>query len=789
MNNASSPRPVIVWFSDPVGPDETILLQGEDFCGSAVVEVALVAEDFCGGAPDGSTLDWVRLEPLQRSSQCLKAVVPETWPLGLFACRVRQGELCSELVVLNAPDPWWNQGDEGNGTATPGGWLRILGKCLDLGTSRIALKPSRGDAIPLPVTASSPYSLMASVPEQFEVGDYEVRVHNGAGGEAGWRSGGALRVVGGRRESVTVFNVLDFGADPDGRNDCTVAIVQAMEGLAALGGGVVYFPRGRYRIDSILRSGMWISHPIKIPRGVTLRGESADLVTLWWPDQKEPLPTLIEGGSDFGVEDLSIYTQGRHRNIISGESNARIRRLRIRANCYYMTKSGGREHHRRGVSEQPENMGAAFEFWGENVQITDCDIYHSAVAFALKHLRGAWIARNTVRAMNMVALSGGQGVIFEENTHEGNQLTSSGNNIALHFGAVSCRHVYYGYNRVSHIYGTDHEALTLDGHGTAYIGPIAKAEGLKLELASDPVLGVDGSTDNLRALDGTTVFILEGRGAGQYRAVVSHETRDLEIDRAWLVPPDASSVVSIGAFNGRHLIIGNIATDAGAVVQLYPPNFECIVAENESHHSSGMSSLSKLGVNDNSRFFRVEPSWYNQFLDNRVVWGNGWGGGETEVDRWIGGEGSLSIWGWQVAFSNDQGGSDQDRLLTPEALTTILPGTESRKRSIPLSRGQIVRRHRIDNNSSIRIRGVVSDVIVEKCVIHNARQGLRVDHEPLRTHCEGIDMLHFEPEQTPPPPGTPPPFLSPEGILLRKNEIVAVRVPLAGTALEQTEIL
>ena len=78
-----------------------------------------------------------------------------------------------------------------------------------------------------------------------------------------------------------------------------------------------------------------------------------------------------------------------------------------------------------------------------------------------------------------------------------------------------------------------------------------------------------------------------------------------------MVAPDASSIVSVGSFNGRHLIIGNIAQDAGAVVQLYPPNFECIVAENESHHSSGLSSLSKLGVNDESRFYRIEPSWFD----------------------------------------------------------------------------------------------------------------------------------------------------------------------------------
>ena len=297
------------------------------------------------------------------------------------------------------------------------------------------------------------------------------------------------------------------------------------------------------------------------------------------------------------------------------------------------------------------------------------------------------------------------------------------------------------------------------------------------------MLGPDGIRDNMVSMDDTTLYVLSGRGAGQYRAIVSYSDRELNIDRPWLVEPDESSVVSIGGFNGRHLIIGNEAEDAGTLVQLYPPNCECIVAENRGIHSGGISSLSKLGLNENSRFQRVEPSWFNQFLDNHTVWGNAWGGGETEIDRWLGGEGYLNIWGWQVAFWVKEG-ADQDRSLTQEDVAKLLHASPESVSCIPLSRGQIVRRHLIDNNSSIRIRGAVVDVLVEKCVIKDSHRGIRVDSQPQKKHTEDLDMLYFEPDPEPTAPGQAQPFLSPKGVLLRKNEMLRVGVPYSGTAIE-----
>jgi polygalacturonase len=179
-----------------------------------------------------------------------------------------------------------------------------------------------------------------------------------------------------------------------------------------------------------------------------------------------------------------------------------------------------------------------------------------------------------------------------------------------------------------------------------------------------------------------------------------------------------------------------------------------------------MNSCSKLGRNLKNRFQRVEASWYNQFLDNRVIVGNGWGGGESEIDRWLGGEGALNIWGWQVRFYVDESGSDQDGQLTEQDLEELAgrknphPG-----QALALSIFQIIRRHVVDNNSSIRIRGAVTDSLIEKCDLNKSKRGIRIDSEVIKPHCADLGQLVFEPAQPMPERGAQQPFLSPRGFI------------------------
>ncbi len=771
--------PLIIWHSDPVGPDETVLLNGYAFGDDCMVKLKRLADDD-SAAPSGE----VEITPLAATADSLKFVVPASWQAGVYSCVVTRGKAVSTPVLLNAPNVWWRQGDRGVGKASQGGWLSIQGKCLQLGNNPVVTLHAETGAVELKVVDPSPYRVKVEIPVGVTPGQYRVVFSNGSGGAEASVDLDPVEITAKRLPGKAVFNVRDLGADHTGKKDCTLAIVQATELLGAYGGGVVYFPAGRYRIDSVLRSGVFIKSPLKIPQNVTFRGEGTELVSLWWPDQEEPLPALIEGSNNFCIEDLSIYTQGKHSTIIAGESNVTIRRVRIRANHYYMTVNNGKPHHKRGV-EVDHMVGPAIEIWGDNATVTDCDIYTSAACFELKHCHGAYLANNTVMARNFFFFSGCSEVIFEHNSFVGNQLTTGGSNFALHMGAIATRHIYMGHNSISHIYGGDHEAFTFDGHQTAYLGKVKNVEGACLELIGD--LMPRNFKGAMTEMLGGALFIVEGKGRGQFRWIEDYEGKSITLDSPWLVEPDETSLVSIGGFNGNHLIIGNTMTDTGTAVQLYPPAHECIVAENKSVRASNINCLGRLRQFKNSTGVRVELCWYNQFLDNEIVEGNCWGGGSTEVDRWIGGETCLNIWGWHVSTVFNEFGAGQDTFMTPDGLQTILGESTPRSLSLPMALFTVVRRHHIHNNSSIRIRGRVSETLVENCRINNSARGIRVDAEIDYPQPEDIGQL-FDFSPTDPDKSRILDFLAPDQLLIRNNHFNGVEQEYLGTDINKKTI-
>lgn len=769
--------PVIFWHSDPVGPDETVVLSGAGFSSKSVVEFAVQSDD------DVKFGDWTPVKPLQSSDISLKAVIPAAWPQGIYKCRVRKEDAVSKEVLINTPDVWWFQGDEGVNRARVGAWLRVMGKCLDFGKqAQIILSDSKGEHS-LELIDRSCYNLEAAIPSELAPGIYQVEVSNGHSRVCC----GELEILPTAQPDKRQLSILKYGADPTGMEDSTLAIVQATERLSSLGGGTVYFPRGRYRIDSVLRSGTFIDSPLWIPENVKFIGDGPDLTCLWWPDRDEPLPALLEGNNDFSIENLAIYTQGCHSTIIHGKSGVRLRNLLIRANCYYMTNDNGQRAHHKRKLEGPGASGAAIFLWGDNNQVTDCDIYTSVMAFDLRQGRGSRIANNTAFAKNMHSMSGCREMIFENNSYTGNQLTAGGNNIALHMGASICKHIYYAGNKFNHIYGGDHEAFTLDGHGTAYLGKVKSLDGKHFKLTGKVFPHDKKAKGAMHDMHDTAVYIIEGTGAGQYRFLSSYNGNEIELEKPWDLEPDESSLVCIGGFNGRHLFIGNTATDTGTLIQLYPPNCECIVAENRSVRASNINSLGKLGKHKEVNFVRCEISWYNQFLDNHIIIGNTWGGGQTEIDRWIGGECTLNIWGWEIYYYSING-EDFDEFMRPDVLRMITGEDKERSETIPISRFQIVRRHKVDNNSSIRIRGAVSDVLIENCDLQKSRKGIRVDKEMFYKQPEDLGQLfNFDPE--PDADNQPLDFLSPHNVVIRNNQYEEVEIPLSGTALNSTDIV
>jgi len=237
---------------------------------------------------------------------------------------------------------------------------------------------------------------------------------------------------------------------------------------------------------------------------------------------------------------------------------------------------------------------------------------------------------------------------------------------------------------------------------------------------------------------GATLFILAGKGAGQYRRLTGCEGRVLEIEHPLDVEPDSSSIVSIGRFNGRHIIVGNEFEDTGQI-QLYPPNYSCVVAENHVRRCGDFISWGDCVNAKSYGGMSAQVSWCNQFLDNVVEEGNGWGGNIPGTQGIQDGESVMNIYA-------ESGESDYP---------------------LPASRCQVVRRHICENNSSIRIDGSVEGALVENCHIKNNHCGIVVKN--LTARSGNINC--------------------PEQILLRNNRFESVDTAYSGDALDKAEIV
>jgi hypothetical protein len=687
----AAPRPCIFWASDPVRPDETVLLQGSDFPAAAVVEITRLDNTPTGAGADGALpardaqlgqiKAWTRVPVLQGTDETLKFVVPADWAPGVFACRIVAAGAASEPTLLNEPDPWWIQGDEGE-AATAGGWLRVLGKSLTTPDpagkepSTVRLERDGQAAIVLPAVAADGYSLRCAMPADLAVGKYRVHVSNGSGGPAAWSPAGTVEIIAAPKLPAETFSVLAaYGPDAVKamRNslvkynlpvDRTEGIKAALQKAKENGGGTVFFPAGRYTIKG----------PLVIPDRTMLKGEGMGLVTLWWGEGHFNLdgggqqgrakveapkpPDMLIFGQDYGLEDLSIYLPLAYEQGIVADKRLRMQRVRVRVDHSWLPDRNG------------EGTVARM---GRNFQVTDCDIY--AKGQALVSGDYGLIANNRILAgKTNTPLGGAWGVIVENNQFVGMDPTAYQN-------IAGCgRNIYYAHNRQESLFV--HQAdysFTFDASAGAYLGGIAQTQGTDVTLAADPVYP-DWAREESSLWRRSVVCVLSGRGAGQWRDVRGNRGRNWKIDRPFDTAPDATSVVSIIPFSGRVLIVGNRFEDAAWVNAGYGTSIDVICAENDVVRSA---LLMNLGVHADDWF---EPSWYVQYFDNRVTEG-------------------------QTGIESNGGGQKSDRY------------------SGPLTCWAVHRRHTIaaDNGGSISIAGNLRDVIVEGCTLNHSMSVIKAD--------------------------------------------------------------
>ncbi len=688
--------PIVFWASDPVGPDDTVLVSGAGFGTAPSVRFLLLKNGISRMPRDEPRYpNRSKARPLpvvQPTEESLKFTIPENEKSGayLFWIEAGSGEV-SPPVRLNVPTVYWLQGDEGLNRSSPGGWLRVFGRNIrrEGRNGKVLLRSADGTARQeLKITEGDTWSLRAEVPTGMETGRWEVFLHNGCGRQLGWTAAGSLTVTEAEQWPSTVFNVRDFGATGTASVDDMLAIGQALAAAEDAGGGVVYLPRGRYLLEETL----------VVPRYTVIRGEGRELAALVWPDVKEPYD-LVRGTDHFGIEDLTLYASN-YRHAIAGDTHTPeaghtfVRRVTLRAVIYRgHLKPEEVDRRFRASLKLSSGGGDSVRLGGEKVEVSDCDLYGSGRAIYLFGGKGARIVGNRLYngRWGWYCLTGSDGLIFENNVLTGGDLMSTGGGLNC-LGSTYSRNVFYARNTIARCHGWDREAMTSDaGHG-AYYGHIAEAGPNTIRLLEKPTW--DGAPERWR---GGGVFILYGRGMGQYRdvAAVADDGVTVTVDRPWDVVPDESSLFSITMMQKNYLFIENHFEDVGIALQYYGTSV--------NHIASGNTCRRGGGFYNSGRWYRhYQPSWYCQFLGNRIF------------------EGTCYRYG-----PNNATGSG------PSFLGTY--GLQYGDNPAPLAYCTIHRRNQLHQNAEIRLRGIhaerpgLRDIVVEHNLVENSDTAISMD--------------------------------------------------------------
>lgn len=684
--------PQIFWASDPVRPGEAALLVGDGFGDRPRIEVVPLADvpDSAPGlverAETGTTV-----EPLQASDRSVKFLVPARFKPGVYAVRIANGDEAT-VGLLNAPTVYWAQGDQGP-SAAPGGWIRVFGRCIGQASASAMLRmTSASTSLRLAAAASTEWEARFMVPADLKPGVYDLHLHNGSGDAGAWRPAGRLEIKAAAVWPDRQLDVREFGATGTGTADDTQAVQAAVKAAGDQGGGVVYFPRGRYLLKEALI----------LPRFVTLRGERRDLVSLFWPDLEQPPPALIQGSNHFALEDLTLYASNYKHLIASdlqttaaGEpGHVRIQRVTARADIYRgHLKPEAVDQRFRESLKLSSGGGDTLRLGGEHLVITDNDLYGSGRVLHLFKPRGAYVARNQFYngRWGWYVLVGSDGVIFEDNQITGADLMSTGGGIAS-YGVAYSQNIFYARNKLSLMHGWDREAMTSDAGGGLYYGSAKDVTANTFTFATAPT----GNRARADGWKGAGVFILGGTGMGQFARIDHLDGDNVHLDRPWKVLPDESSVITITMLQQNYLFIDNAFSDAGVALQYYGTSI--------NHIASGNQSTRTAGFYNSGRWYRhYQPSWYCQFFDNQILEGNVYRGGANNA------------------------------LLSGEAFLGTL-GLQKPPNAAPLALAAIHRRNHLFSNAHLKITGGgnpaapgTRDVIVENNIVENADAGLVID--------------------------------------------------------------
>ena len=613
--------PVVFRVSDPVNPGETALLFGDGIGPDATAEGWRARDGNVSDPPtrpaEIASAGAQPVERLQSSDVSAKVLLPADWKPGLFIIRLKNSSGVSAPVFLNRTEPWWWLAGA-NDTAHPGEAIRVFGK--NLGDKTRAWLASAGRAIPLETLSAGKYEATFRIPREAAPGGHELWLHNGFGGAPGFGAPLKVRVAAREVWPTTRFNVRDFGAKADETSDDTAAFAAALAKVGAHGGGVVFVPRGTYKITGKL----------VIPARTTLRGERREWVWLYVPVQTPEFDTVLAGDGDFAVEELSIVSQTARRLIACPDAkplyampwghepaadqaghNARLHRLRLQHLRYAHRIQDQQKDPRRQESVGPSTVVLA----GPDMEISDSEIVSSGMPVVLMNARHCRVTGNRLDTgrNGWYGLWTAEETVFEGNLIQARDLEGS-------YGGVQNKayRLYFAGNHWGNAYGGEREALTFDTpYHPTWMGRVGVLK--ETTLTTREYSGTE-KTWKPGALKGQVCLIAFGKGLGQYIPIADNTETTLTLTRPFAVAPDETSHLVVRVNKSDVVITRNSFADASAAVQLYAQSFGFIIDANRSDRTGGMYGIGGDATDQRGRR-RYSTCSFNQWINNHLTEG------------------------------------------------------------------------------------------------------------------------------------------------------------------------
>lgn len=625
--------PVVFWSPDSVEPGNTVLLYGGGLADADKITVARLSDETvthpgAAAVPAKANQSCAAIQPSENS---IKFQLPDNLTPGIFQAVVESPAGASRPVILNRPELWFLQPVRlepglSKNQAPPGALVQLVGKNYllpgDKGSPRAELHSADGQWISLALTQVERFSLRAQLPSNLTEGRYELWIHNGFGGEAGWGGPLALEIKMPDVWPDKIFNVKTFGAKGDGMANDTDAIRAALDAAKQNGGGIVYLPWGTYRLTDYF----------VISERTVLRGEGRDCTVLQWPVDEPKTRADFSKGAAYGVaryavEDLTLIA----RKVETLFSDLSARNLpnelkplkpavsrdvffrRVNFQHWLMCGHPYRNSELWNATTNAQGKLIASQFDGdhatvvsvgamENFEFSDCQVQGGQTHF--RNLRNARETGNyfaSSMGYSYVELGGGA----HQMVCEGNVIHGSS---SWGYGNIAMNQVYSAHNRSYNFVRGERESMTLDvsalptpviQSNIAWFGLPARVDGQKLTL-----VGIKAQPDEFLGL---AVMVLDGPGAGQYRVITANTPTEFTVDRPWDVPPTTESTVGLWSLMRHMIVYQSEGYDCSAFSQLYGSFYDFTVDSCRVERNQGIWGQS---------------GWFVRFCYNDVAYAN-----------------------------------------------------------------------------------------------------------------------------------------------------------------------